>query len=74
MVNPDVIFVEKDVSRQALDMLFKDKRTVVTNTPLKILNMIERCTQTIICPNSNFKTRSFIVGTCENFKIETYKS
>lgn len=44
MVNPDVIFVEKDVSRLALDMLFKDKRTVVTNTPLKILHMIERCT------------------------------
>jgi len=55
-------------------MLFKDKRTVVTNTPLKILKMIERCTQTIICPNSNFITRSFIVGTCENFKIETYKN
>lgn len=64
IVNPDVICVEKDVSFKLMEALFKDNRTVVANTPLKILNMVARCTQTIICPNSNFITRNFIVGSC----------
>jgi len=64
LVNPDVIFVEKDASRLILDILQNDNRTVATNTSPKMLAMIARCTQTIICPNSNFISKSFKVGNC----------
>ena len=73
LVNPDVVFVEKDVSRKVLDTLFKDNRTVVTNINLKMLKMIARCTQTIICPNSNFISKYFVTGNCSLFNIEAYK-
>ena len=36
-VDPDIIFVEKDASRLALDTLLKDNRTVITNTSSKML-------------------------------------
>lgn len=36
-VDPDIIFVEKDASRLALDTLLKDNRTVITNTSIKML-------------------------------------
>ena len=43
-VNPDIIFVEKDASRLALDTLLKDNRTVITNTSIKMMQMIARAT------------------------------
>ena len=69
-VNPDVIFVEKDASRLILDILSNDNITVATNTSTKMMSMIARCTQTIICPNANFISKSFKVGNCGQFKIE----
>jgi len=72
-VNPDVIFVEKDASRLVLDMLLAENRTVVTNTSPKMLLMIARCSQTIICPNSNFISKGFKIGECGLFKIEQLK-
>jgi hypothetical protein len=43
LVNPDVIFVEKDASILVLDMLRAENKTVVTNTKTKMLAMIARC-------------------------------
>lgn len=51
-------------------MLLKDNRTVVPNTPLKMLRMIARCTQTIICPSTNLIDRGFVVGNCLNFHVD----
>lgn len=70
LVNPDVIFVEKDASILVLDMLRAENRTVVTNTDEKILAMIARCSQTIPCPNYNFISKDFKIGSCGQFKVE----
>ena len=41
-VNPHIIFVEHEASRLALETLFKDQRTVVTNVHPKKMSMIAR--------------------------------
>lgn len=69
-VNPDIIFVEKDASRLALDTLLKDNRTVITNTSIKMMQMIARATQTIMCPSTNLIDSGFVVGNCLNFRVE----
>jgi hypothetical protein len=46
-----------------------EDKTVVTNTAPKMLDMIARLTQTIICPNSHFISPEFKVGECEEFKM-----
>lgn len=72
-VNPDIIFVEKDATRLVLDMLLSINKTVVTNTSRKMLLMIARCSQTIICPNYCFISKGFKVGECGLFKTEQIK-
>jgi len=72
-VNPDLILVEKDASRLAIDTLFRDDRTVVTQTSTKMLKMIARCTQTISCPSTNLIDKNFVVGHCQKFHVENIK-
>lgn len=72
-VNPDIIFIEKDASRLALEVLLKDNRTVVTNTSTKMLRMIARATQTVTCPSTNLLDNNFVVGYCLNFRVEQIK-
>jgi 1-phosphatidylinositol-3-phosphate 5-kinase len=69
-INPHIIFVEHEASRLALETLFKDQRTVVTNVHPKMMKMIARSTQTIICPSTNLIDRDFIVGNCLKFRVE----
>jgi len=73
-LKPDIIFVEKDASRLALQVLEEDKITVVTNTSAKMLKMIARQTQTIVCPSTNLLDKRFVVGYCLNFRIEPIKN
>lgn len=73
-LKPDIIFVEKDASRLALQLLEDDKITVVTNTSAKILKMIARQTQTIVCPSTHLLDRRFIIGYCLNFRIDKIKT
>jgi 1-phosphatidylinositol-3-phosphate 5-kinase len=44
LVDPHIIFVEHEASRLALETLFKDQRTVVTNVHPKMMAMIARST------------------------------
>ena len=44
MLKPDIIFIEKDASRMALEMLMEDNITIVTVTSAKMLKMIARVT------------------------------
>jgi 1-phosphatidylinositol-3-phosphate 5-kinase len=69
-VNPHIIFVEHEASRLALETLFKDQRTVVTNVDPKMMAMIARLSQTIICPSTNLIDKNFIVGSCLKFRVE----
>ena len=73
-LSPDIIFVEGDASRLFLQLLEEDRITVVTNTPAKMLKMIARQTQTIVCPSTNLLDKRFVVGYCLNFRIEQVKN
>ena len=44
LLKPDIIFIEKDASRMALEMLMEDNITIVTVTSAKMLKMIARVT------------------------------
>ena len=44
MLKPDIIFIEKDASRMALEMLMEDNITIITVTSAKMLKMIARVT------------------------------
>ena len=45
-LSPNLIFIEKDASRTALEHMIKDDITVVTVTSAKMLKMIARATPT----------------------------
>ena len=72
-LNPNIIFVEKDASRPALETLIEDGITVVTCTSSKMLKMIARATQTIVCPSINLLDKNFALGQCLNFRVESIK-
>ena len=72
-LKPDIIFIEKDASRLALESLIEDNITLVTVTSAKMLKMIARATQTIVCPSPNLLDKNFVVGYCLNFRVEHIK-
>ena len=72
-LQPDVIFIEKDASRMAIEKLMEDNITLVTVTSAKMLKMIARATQTVVCPSTNLLDKNFIVGNCLNFRVEQVK-
>lgn len=54
----------------ALEKLMEDNISVVTVTSAKMLKMIARATQTVVCPSTNLLDKNFIVGNCLNFRVE----
>ena len=56
-----------------METLLQDGITVVTVTSAKMLKMIARATQTIVCPSINLLDRNFALGQCLNFRVEQIK-
>ena len=69
-VQPSVVVVEKDVSRQVIDRMREDNITVVTNVKPEMLKMIARFTQTLIIPSTHLIDASIELGQCEQFCVE----
>ena len=69
-VEPDIILVEKEVSRLALDTLMANQKTIVTNVKSSIIRRIARLTQTISCPSTNLIDENFKAGVCDRFYVE----
>ena len=67
LVKPNIIFVEKNASRKAIESFKEDGITLVTDVPSHMMAMITRCTQTVMCPSTNLISASFIVGRCKHF-------
>lgn len=74
--SPDVMVIEKDISRSILCKIREMGITVVTNVKRNLLNKIARCTETLITPSINLIEEYFELGTCRSFyvKIGTIKS
>lgn len=66
-VRPNLIFVEKNASSKAIKQFLQDNITIVTDVPTKMMKMIARCTQTVMCPSTNLVSSNFTVGKCKTF-------
>lgn len=69
-VKPNVIVVEKEISRTVLSEIRKLDITVVTNVKRKSLEKIARCTETLIIPSTNLIERHFSLGSCKRFYVK----
>lgn len=69
-VKPDVIIIEKDISRSVLAKLRDMNITVITNVERKSIEKIARWTETLITPSINLIEKRFILGTCKRFYVK----
>lgn len=69
-IEPDLILVEKDISRLVLDTLMQDNKSVAIHVKSSIIKRIARLTQTIACPSTNLIDEKFVTGSCEKFRVE----
>jgi chaperonin GroEL (HSP60 family) len=69
-VKPNVIIVEKEISRTVLGEIRKLDITVVTNVKRNSLEKIARCTETLIIPSTNLIEKNFSLGSCKRFFVK----
>jgi len=50
-MDPNLIFVQEDVSMRAIEVMKDNQITVVSNVKESVMQRIERLTQTIMCPS-----------------------
>jgi len=61
-VHPDVIIIEKDISRSVLAKIRMLNITVITNVKRKSIEKIARCTETLIIPSVNLIEKRTTLG------------
>ncbi|XP_055924397.1 1-phosphatidylinositol 3-phosphate 5-kinase-like [Argiope bruennichi] len=69
---PDILLVEKTVSRLAQEMLLNLGITVALNVKLSVMERIARCTQAAIVSTVDAHLGRPQLGTCKKFKVKTY--
>lgn len=73
-LKPDVVVVEKTVSRLALEFLLKANISLVLNVKPSLMQRISRFTNAEILPSTdNVVVKSTTIGTCQNFRVALYK-
>lgn len=71
-LNPSIIFVHKNVSGIAQEMLRKYKITLVIDVKLSVLKRLSRCLQCDIVSSIDSNIGRPKLGVCEKFYIQTY--
>lgn len=61
-VKPDVIIIEKDISRAILVKIKNLKITVITNVERSSIEKIARSTETLIIPSVNLIQKKTVLG------------
>jgi len=75
LVEPNVILVNKNVSRNILEKLSaSNKFSLVINVKSSSLKKIARCTKTYVLPSTDLIDKRTILGTCRKFRIEKIKT
>eukprot|EP00743_Colponemidia_sp_Colp-15_P004545 GILK01004899.1.p1 GENE.GILK01004899.1~~GILK01004899.1.p1 ORF type:complete len:1879 (+),score=385.22 GILK01004899.1:797-5638(+) len=72
-LKPDLIIVNKTVSRLAKEFLRQEKITLVLNVPIDLMQRIARCTRARILPSPDHADKvsaSSILGMCKTFRTE----
>ncbi|XP_054781355.1 1-phosphatidylinositol-3-phosphate 5-kinase FAB1B-like isoform X2 [Prosopis cineraria] len=68
---PDILLVEKSVSRYAQEYLLAQGISLVLNVKMSFLERIARCTETQIAPSVDHLS-SLKLGSCETFRVEKF--
>lgn len=69
-VHPDVIIIEKDISRSVLAKIRMLNITVITNVKRKSIEKIARCTETLIIPSVNLIEKRTTLGSWKKFYVK----
>ncbi|CAI2382914.1 unnamed protein product [Moneuplotes crassus] len=69
-VKPDVIILEKDISRAILVKIKNLKITVITNVERSSIEKIARSTETLIIPSVNLIQKKTVLGSCKKFYVK----
>ncbi len=72
LVEPNVILVNKNISRKIQESLSK-LVSLVINVKSSSLKRIARCTKTYVLPSTDLIDKQFILGTCKKFRVEKVK-
>jgi 1-phosphatidylinositol-3-phosphate 5-kinase len=62
LVKPNVIIIEKDISRFVMTKIRELNITVITNVKRKEMEKIARCTETLIMPSVNLLEKHINLG------------
>ncbi len=72
LVNPDVILINKAVSRKIQEKL-SDKISIVISVKSHSLKRIARCTKSYVLPSTDLIDSQTILGRCKCFRVEKFK-
>jgi len=72
LVNPDVILINKAVSRKIQEKL-SDKISIVISVKSHSLKRIARCTKSYVLPSTDLIDSQTILGRCQCFRVEKFK-
>lgn len=72
LVNPDVILINKSVSRKIQEKL-SDKISLVISVKSNSLKRIARCTKSYVLPSTDLIDSQTILGRCKYFRVEKIK-
>ncbi|XP_066249810.1 1-phosphatidylinositol 3-phosphate 5-kinase isoform X1 [Euwallacea similis] len=71
-LRPDIVLVQKNISRLAQDMLRKHKITLVHNVKRSILERLARCTEADIVASVDAHIGIPKLGTCKRFYLKSF--
>lgn len=69
---PDLLLVEKTVSRLAQEKLLQMDVTLAINVKPTVMERVSRCTQSAIVSSIDAQLRKPNLGSCQNFFVKTY--
>ncbi|KAM7283540.1 putative FYVE finger-containing phosphoinositide kinase, fyv1 [Ixodes scapularis] len=69
---PDLLLVEKTVSRLAQEKLLQMDVTLAINVKPSVMERVSRCTQSAIVSSIDAQLRKPNLGSCQNFFVKTY--
>ena len=70
-VRPNIVIVEKDIGYKILDVLREEGIIVITSLDHHKMKRFQRYTQTIISLSYNVIDKSFVLGKCKKFRVES---
>ena len=71
-LRPDIVLVERNVSRLAQELLLALKMTLVLNVKASVLERVKRCTRAEIVTSVDAHIEPPQLGSCKSFYLRTF--